>query len=149
MPPWDAWETFLARVSDEDTMLGAMLRRAGLIALGEQGVVRLAAPATGFTQVHLRENPDFKGLFERLCADYFGEPMRLELVDATPALPELPSLELVDEARERRHVESIEHDAQSHPRIRALLHTFGGRVERIEPLSGPQLPPLGQRGLPT
>jgi DNA polymerase-3 subunit gamma/tau len=147
MAAWDAWEIFLQRARDEDPMLGSLLSQVGLIGI-ESGVVRIAAPASGFAQIQLRENPELKVVFERLTADYFGEPMRLDIHDAAPSLPDQPSLELVEHERERRHVEAIEHDARAHPRIRALLHAFGGRVERIEPLVGPQLPPLGQRGLP-
>ncbi len=147
MAAWDAWEIFLQHARAEEQLLGSLLSQVGLTELGV-GVIRIVAPASGFAQVQLRENPELKLVFERLTAEYFGERMRLDIVDATPSLPELPSLELVELERERHHVEAVERDARSHPRIRALLHAFGGRVERIEALAGPQLPPIGQRGLP-
>jgi hypothetical protein len=148
MQPWDAWEALLDRVKHEDDpLLRSALRGFGLIAL-RPGVIEVAAPANGFGQMVLRENPELRVAFERLTADYFGEPMRLELVDATPTLPDLPSLQLVEEQRSQAHRERVEQDAQAHPRIRALLHAFGARLERIDVLETPELPPVGQRGLP-
>lgn len=148
MAPWDAWEALLQRARAEEPMLGSMLSRAGLIELGVAGAIRVAAPATGVTQGWLRDNPELKVLFEQLTVESFGEPMRLELVDAAPSLPDLPSLELVETERKRQHVEAIEQDALAHPRIRAVLHAFAGRVESTMPLVELQLPPAGQRGLP-
>ena len=108
----------------------------------------LASPATGFAQTQLRENPELKTAFAELTGHYFGEAMHLELVDATPALPDTPSLALVDEERRRQHRESIVHEAQRNPQIRSLLDTFAAELRGIEPLAGPSLPPVGERGLP-
>src|SRR5690606_10991703 len=118
-----------------------------LVSLRE-GVVELASPATGFAQNQLRENPEHKVAFERFSAEYFGEVMHLELIDAVPSLPHSPSLALVDAERRRLHREAIVHDAEHNPRICSLLRTFSGQLGTIEPLEGPSLPPVGQRGLP-
>ena len=60
----------------------------------------------------------------------------------------MPSLALVDAERHRHHRQTIQSDAEHNPRIRALLSTFGAQLLGVEPLEGPNLPPIGQRGLP-
>jgi DNA polymerase-3 subunit gamma/tau len=147
LEPWDAWESFLVRIRGEETLLDAVLAESGLVHIRE-GKIVLAAPATGFSQTQLRENLELRTTFQRLTAEYFGESMRLELVDATPALPDSPSLTLVEAERGKRHHEQIARDAERHPRIRSLLGTFGGKLLEVEPLAEPTLPPVGQRGLP-
>jgi DNA polymerase-3 subunit gamma/tau len=147
LEPWDAWESFLTRIRGEFDLLDAVLAESGLVHI-RAGNMMLAAPATGFSQTQLRENVELRTAFERLTAEYFGESMRLELVDATPALPESPSLTLVEAERERRHREETARDAERHPRIRSLLGAFAGQLLEVEPLAQPSLPPVGQRGLP-
>ncbi|PRQ03577.1 DNA polymerase III subunit tau [Enhygromyxa salina] len=144
---WDAWESFLAKTREENDLLWAVLQDLGLVAIRE-GTVVLASPATGFAQTQLRENPELKTAFEHLTAVYFGEVMHLEVVDATPTLPDTPSLALVEDERERRHQAAITHDAEHNPRIRSVLSAFAGQMTSVEPLEGPALPPIGQRGLP-
>jgi hypothetical protein len=147
LEPWNAWESFLERIHGEYELLDAVLAKCGLISIRDAKMV-LAAPATGIAQTQLRENPDLRTAFERLTAEYFGESMRLELVDAMPALPDSPSLTLVEAERERRHHEETARDAERHPRIRSLLGAFGGQLLEVEPLAKPTLPPIGHRGLP-
>jgi DNA polymerase-3 subunit gamma/tau len=147
LAPWDAWETFLVRIRGEMELLDAVLAESGFVHIHD-GKITLAAPATGFSQTQLRENQELRTAFERLTAEYFGESMRLELVDAPPTLPDSPSLTLVEAERERRHREETARDAERHPRIRSLLGAFGGQLLEVEPLARPSLPPVGQRGLP-
>jgi DNA polymerase III subunit gamma/tau len=144
---WDAWEAFLDRIRPEHDMLSAILAQAGLVSLRE-GVIEIALPAAGFGQGQLRDNPELRSDLERFTAEYFGDVMRLELIDATPSLPHAPSLELVEAERAARHRREVVADAEHNPRIRSLLRTFSGVLESIEPLGGPALPPVGQRGLP-
>jgi DNA polymerase-3 subunit gamma/tau len=147
LAPWDAWESFLVRIRGEMELLDAVLAESGFVHIHD-GKITLAAPATGFSQTQLRENQELRTAFERLTAEYFGESMRLELVDAPPTLPDSPSLTLVEAERERRHREETARDAERHPRIRSLLGAFGGQLLEVEPLARPSLPPVGQRGLP-
>jgi DNA polymerase-3 subunit gamma/tau len=147
LEPWDAWESFLVRIRGEMELLDAVLAESGFVHIHD-GKITLAAPATGFSQTQLRENQELRTAFERLTAEYFGESMRLELVDAPPTLPDSPSLTLVEAERERRHREETARDAERHPRIRSLLGAFGGQLLEVEPLARPSLPPVGQRGLP-
>jgi DNA polymerase-3 subunit gamma/tau len=147
LEPWDAWESFLLRIRGEMELLDAVLAESGFVHIHD-GKITLAAPATGFSQTQLRENQELRTAFERLTAEYFGESMRLELVDAPPTLPDSPSLTLVEAERERRHREETARDAERHPRIRSLLGAFGGQLLEVEPLARPSLPPVGQRGLP-
>jgi DNA polymerase III subunit gamma/tau len=147
MARWDAWETFLERIRDEHDMLAPMLGDVGLVELRE-GMIALASPANSFARSQLRENPELRTAFEHLTAVYFGEVMHLELVDVAASLPDAPSLTLVEQQRAREYREAVVADARHNPRIRSLLHTFGGQLETIEPLGAPALPPVGQRGLP-
>lgn len=147
LAPWDAWESFLHRIRDEHDMLPAVLGDVGLVGLRE-GTIELASPANSFARSQLRDNAELRTAFEHLAAEYFGEVMHIELLDATPSLPDAPSLTLVEEQRETRYRESMIADARHNPRIRSLLRTFDGQLETIEPLGGPALPPVGQRGLP-
>jgi DNA polymerase-3 subunit gamma/tau len=147
LEPWDAWESFLLRIRGEMELLDAVLAESGFVHIHD-GKITLAAPATGFSQTQLRENQELRTAFERLTAEYFGESMRLELVDAPPTLPDSPSLTLVEAEREQRHREETARDAERHPRIRSLLGAFGGQLLEVEPLARPSLPPVGQRGLP-
>ena len=147
LAPWDAWESFLMRIRGESTMLDHILDQCGLVSIRDDKMM-LAAPAIGFAQTQLRENPELRTRFEHLTAEYFGESMRLELVDVTPALPDTPSLLLVEAERNRRHREETRLDAERHPRIRSLLGAFGGQLVDVEPLAEPSLPPVGHRGLP-
>ncbi|PRQ09905.1 hypothetical protein ENSA7_03530 [Enhygromyxa salina] len=147
LEPWDAWESFLAKISAENDLLWAVLQDLGLVSISK-GAIRLASPATGFAQTQLRENPEFRTGFEHFTAEYFGEVMRLEIIDANPSLPHMPSLALVDAERNRRHRAAICSDAERNPRIRSLLSAFGGELLAVEVLEAPPLPPLGQRGVP-
>jgi DNA polymerase-3 subunit gamma/tau len=143
---WDAWESFLERIRNEHELLPHVLEDVGLVSLRERTIV-VALPANSFVRTKLRE-PDLKTAFEHLTAAYFGEVMNLDFVDASPSLPDMPSLALVEEQRKTRHHEAMVEDAQHNPRIRALLRTFAGQLDGTEPLEGPALPPVGQRGLP-
>jgi DNA polymerase-3 subunit gamma/tau len=147
LQPWDAWESFLVRIRGENTLLDAVLAECGLVHVHE-GKIVLAAPATGFSQTQLRENVELRTAFQGLTAEYFGESMRLDLVDAPPTLPESPSLTLVEAERKNQHRQAVARDAERHPKIRSLLGTFGGKLLEIEPLAEPTLAPVGQRGLP-
>ena len=147
LEPWDAWESFLTKISAENDLLWAVLQDLGLVGI-QPGSIQLASPATGFAQTQLRENPEFKTAFEHFTAEYFGEVMRLEILDASPGLPHTPSLALVDAERHRRHREAICSDAERNPRIRSLLSAFAGELLAVEPLESPPLPPVGQRGVP-
>ncbi|KIG13604.1 hypothetical protein DB30_07812 [Enhygromyxa salina] len=147
LEPWDAWESFLAKIFAENDLLWAVLQTLGLVGI-QPGVIQLASPATGFAQTQLRENPEFRTEFERFTAEYFGEVMRLEILDANPVLPHTPSLALVDAERRRRHRESVCSDAERNPRIRSLLSTFSAQLLAVDVLETPPLPPLGQRGVP-
>ncbi|HLT38783.1 MAG TPA: DNA polymerase III subunit gamma/tau [Enhygromyxa sp.] len=146
LSPWDAWESFLDRIRKEHDVLPHVLGDVGFVGL-RPGVVQLAVSANSFTRSKLLE-PELKTTFEQLTAAYFGEVMRLELIDAAPSLPEMPSLALVDQQRQAQHRAAMIEDARHNPRICSLLRTFGAQLETIEPLGSPALPPVGQRGLP-
>jgi DNA polymerase III subunit gamma/tau len=147
MHPWDAWESFLHRIREEHDTLRPLLGDVGLVSL-RAGTIELASPANSIASTQLRENLELRTIFEHLSAEYFGEVMHLELVDAAPSLPDAPSLTLVEDQRAVRYRETVIADAQHNPRIRSLLRTFGGQLDTIEPLGAPTLPPVGQRGLP-
>ena len=146
LAPWDAWESFLERIRDEH-MLPAVLNEVGFVVL-RAGLIQLASPANGIARAQLRDGSELRTTFDHLLAEYFGEVMRVEWIDAAPSLPDAPSLALVEEQREAAYRQAMIQDARHNPRIRSLLRTFDGQLETIEPLGGPALPPVGQRGLP-
>jgi len=75
---------------------------------------------------HVNDVPGF-------MRDYFGVAPKVELIDAAPALPHLPSLELMEKQRKREYQARLEEEAQSNPKIQALLREFGGTLRTVRP----------------
>jgi hypothetical protein len=61
----------------------------------------------------------------------------MELSEGAPALPELPSVELIVRKRRAEHRAAVEAEARTDPRIRNLLSAFNGELTRIRPLREP------------
>ena len=142
--PWQeleafvAWETLLQRIREaREDLLFAVLADMGLSALGPQELV-LAVPAGSFAADQLRNEDELEAKLAHFTATYFGESMPLRLIDATPSLPDLPSLDLIEKQREREHAEAMSREAQRDPSIRNLLSTFGGRIGEVNALGNPQ-----------
>ncbi len=134
LEPFAAWESLLDRIRDEDDFLFAVLGSLGLSRLDEHRVV-LAGTGGNFARDQLAHDPELRVRLEGFMRDYFGVAPKVELLDAAPALPHLPSLELVERQRKRDFQERLEEEAQSNPKIQALLREFGGTLRVVRPAS--------------
>ena len=133
MEPIDAWEQLLDRVRGEDDLLFAVLGGLGLSRLGD-GVLELAGAKNNFARDHLDERPELRASLQHFIEEYFGESLELKMLDATPSLPELPSLNLIEEKRAADRRAEVEGRARQNPRIRALLAAFDGELREVKPL---------------
>lgn len=133
MPAFDAWEQFLDRIRHEMSTF-AVLAEFGLASLGD-GVVRLLGSS------HYRDliQPQ-RGEVEQWLHLHLGVPFKLEIAEGEPALPELPSLRLIERQRQEALQKQVQNEAESHPQIRALLSQFEGQLRGVRPLVPP--PPL-------
>jgi DNA polymerase-3 subunit gamma/tau len=136
LQPFTAWEMLLSRVRDDDDFLAAVLGEVGLVALAE-GALRIAAPRRSFAHTELSKHPQMRAQLEQALRDHFGAPFAVELIEAEPSLPELPSLVLVAARRRQRHRAEVEAEAQSDPRICALLRQFDAELKGTRPLHEP------------
>jgi hypothetical protein len=123
----------LDRIRGEDDLLFAVLGELGLSRLGD-GVLELAAPRTSFAREQLDEHPELRASLARFMEEYFGESLELQLLDATPGMPDLPSLVLLEEARRAQRQADVEARVRQNGRIRTLLATFDGEVRSVRPL---------------
>ena len=72
---------------------------------------------------------------------HLGAPFRLELVEGEPALPDVPSLRLVERQRKDALEAAVVREAQGDPQIQSLLAQFDGQLKQVRPLV-PPLPTL-------
>lgn len=130
LEPFAAWESLLDRIRDEDDFLFAVLGSLGLSSLDKDRIV-LAGTGGNFARDQLANDPEQRIRLEGFMRDYFGVAPRVELIDAAPALPHLPSLELIEQQRKREFQERLEEEAHSNPKIQALLKEFGGTLRGV------------------
>ena len=140
---FEAWESFLDLLRGEDDLLFAVLADFGLVAINKDELA-LASSRDSFAHMQLRERPDLRASLDQMLAAAFGQPLKLRIVDATPSLPELPSLSLLDAARKRSHQRRVEGEARSHPGIRAVLDAFGAKLTAVEALTPAPRTPVDQ-----
>jgi DNA polymerase-3 subunit gamma/tau len=133
---FEAWEMFLDLLRGEDDLLFAVLADFGLAELNHEELA-LASSRDSFATLQITQRPELRASLDQFLAAAFGQPLKLRLVDATPSLPELPSLGLLEAARKRSHQKRVESEVNSHPGIRAVMDTFGARVTAVEALSPP------------
>jgi DNA polymerase-3 subunit gamma/tau len=140
---FEAWESFLDLLRGEDDLLFAVLADFGLVSI-DKDELALASSRDSFAHMQLRERPDLRASLDQMLAGAFGQPLKLRIVDATPSLPELPSLSLLEAARKRSHQRKVEGEARSHPGIRAVLDTFGAKLTAVEALTPAPRTPVDQ-----
>ncbi len=139
--PWEelepiaAWEALLDRIRGEDDHLFAVLGGLGLAQL-EDGVLELAGARNSFAREQLEAHPELRASLSRFMEDAFGRAFELSMLDATPGLPELPSLSLLEEERARARQAEVEGRARQNTTIRALLAAFDGQLRSVKPLDG-------------
>jgi hypothetical protein len=133
LEPFAAWECLLGRLRQRDELLSAILSEVGLERLG-QGRVRIAARPGSFAHAQLHTRPEVHAALEHAVGTHFGANFAVEIFDAEPSLPELPSLALVEAQKKAEHRSRIESEARAHPGIQELLHTFRGELRSIKPI---------------
>ena len=132
-----AWEAFLDRLRGHEGVLFGFLAELGLAKLGD-GILRLAGTATDFARNHLRDQASHRAELESLLQQHFGLPFKLELIEGEPALPDLPSLGLVEQRRQAELQRQVEQEVASSPQIQALKAQFAAQVRSVRPRGAPQ-----------
>jgi hypothetical protein len=135
MPPFSAWEAFLERVRGSEAALFALVADLGLVKLAD-GVVRLAG--TTFARNQLRDHPQFRSDIENLLLHHLGAPFRVELAEAEPSLPDLPSYSLVEASRQAALQADVEREAQANPQIQNLMAQFDAQLRSVRPRVAPR-----------
>jgi len=133
LEPFAAWECLLGRLRDEDELLSAILSEVGLAHLGE-GHVRIAVRPGSFAHAQLHGRPETHAALEHAVRAHLGAELAVEVFDAEPSLPELPSLALVEAQRKAELRTQIESEARAHPGIQEVLHAFQGELRSIKPI---------------
>jgi hypothetical protein len=132
LPPFAAWEEFLGRMRRDDHMaLFAVLAEFGLAGVGE-GVVRLVG--SNYYREMLQQH---RGTIDQALHLHMGMPFHLELTEGEPALPDLPSLRLIERQRADALQAEVLQEARTHPQIQALLAQFEGQLKQVRPLVAP------------
>ena len=137
LPAMAAWEAFLDRLRGHEGVLFGFLAELGLAKLGD-GVLRLAGTATDFARNHLRDQASQRAQLESLLQQHFGLPFKLEFIEGEPALPDLPSLGLVEQRRQAELQRQVEQEVASSPQIQALKAQFAAQVRSVRPRGAPQ-----------
>lgn len=135
LPEFTAWEQFLEHLRGPEPALFAILADLGLAKLGG-GVLRLVGTAQAFARNHLRDQAQLRATLEFLLHQHLGAPFRLELAEAEPSLPDLPSLGLVEDRRRAILQAEVQREAQESPQIQALLTHFGAKLREVRPRAG-------------
>jgi DNA polymerase-3 subunit gamma/tau len=133
LEPFAAWERLLGRLRRQDELLSAVLSEVGLQHLGK-GCVRIGARPGSFAHAQLHARPETHSALEHAVRTHLGADFAVELFDAEPSLPELPSLALVEAQRKAEQRTQIEGEARAHPGIQELLQTFQGELRSIKPV---------------
>ncbi len=136
LPAMDAWEQFLDRLRGNEGLLFGFLAELGLAKLGD-GVLRLAGTATDFARNHLREQAAQRAHLESLLQQHFGLPFKLEFIEGEPALPDLPSLGLIEQRRAAESQRQAQHEVDASPQIQALKAQFAAQVRSVRPRGAP------------
>ena len=137
LPAMAAWEAFLDRLRGQEGLLFGFLAELGLAKLGD-GVLRLAGTATDFARNHLREQASQRAHLESLLQQHLGLPFKLEFIEGEPALPDLPSLGLIEQRRQAELQKQAEHEVATSPQIQALKAQFAAQVRSVRPRGAPQ-----------
>ena len=137
LPAMAAWEAFLDRLRGHEGLLFGFLAELGLAKLGD-GVLRLAGTATDFARNHLRDQASQRAQLESLLQQHFGLPFKLEFIEGEPALPDLPSLGLVEQRRQAELQRQVEQEVATSPQIQALKTQFAAQVRSVRPRGAPQ-----------
>jgi hypothetical protein len=130
LPPFAAWEQFLDRMRPEMATF-AVLAEFGLAEFGG-GLVRLVG--SNYYREMLQQH---RGVVEQALHLHLGAPFRLELVEGEPALPDVPSLRLVERQRKEALEAAVVREAQGDPQIQSLLAQFDGQLKQVRPLVPP------------
>lgn len=138
LPQFEAWVALVERIRKEDEYVSAVLSDVGLVSLAD-GILRIAAPLRSFAHNELHQRPEIRAQVEQATRDHFGRPFRLELVEGEAALPDCPSIVLVDAQRRENHRRTVESEAQQHAAIRSVLQMFNAQLTATRPLH--DLPP--------
>jgi len=131
MAPFAAWEAFLNRIREERARF-AFLSEFGLQGMDE-GVVRLVG--SNYYREMLQQH---RGEIDEALHLHMGMPFRLELLEGEPALPDTPSLRLIERQRQEALLAEVLQEARAHPQIQALLAQFEGQLKQVRPLVAPQ-----------
>lgn len=116
----------------EDMGIFAILAEFGLVGINE-GVIRLVG--SNYYRDMLQQH---RGVIDQALHLHMGMPFRLELAEGEPALPETPSLRLIERQRQEQLQAEVLQEARTHPQIQALLAQFEGQLKQVRPLVAPQ-----------
>ena len=100
------------------------------------GVVCLGG--NSFARIQLRDQPQFRAGLEFLLHQHLGAPFRLELVEAEPSLPDMPSYSLVEANRQEALRADVLREAQANPQIQALMAQFDAQLRSVRPRVAPR-----------
>lgn len=110
----------------------AVLAEFGLAGVGE-GVIRLVG--SNYYRDMLQPH---RGQIEEALHLHMGMPFHIELSEGEPALPEFPSLRLIERQRQEALQAEVLQEARAHPQIQALLAQFEGQLKQVRPRVAPQ-----------
>lgn len=133
LPQFEAWVALVDRIRKEDEYVSAVLSDVGLVSLAD-GALRVAAPLRSFAHNELSQRPEIRAQVEQATRDHFGRPFQLELVEGEAALPDRPSIMLVDAQRRENHRRNVEAEARQNGAIRSVLDVFRAQLTATRPL---------------
>jgi DNA polymerase III subunit gamma/tau len=132
-PPNAGWNALVDRVRQLRPAVASLLEHGRPLAFSADGVTIGYLKGTFYwDSAHDREN---RALMERLLAEHFGKPVRLELAAVDGKTAPVQSLAEMDADKVRERESEIKAGALAHPAVQGAISILGGEVKEIIPLA--------------
>ncbi len=130
--PHSDWSGFVAFVRTGKPMLASKLDKGSPLQI-LNGSLQIAYPK-GSLELSLLRESDYNSQLTELSSTYFGIQTTVKIVELpADGMPSPRSISEMKELEEAERGESIRVTADSHPLIRAVIETFGGKIESYNP----------------
>lgn len=137
MEPLPVWESLVSALSDEDNFAHAVFLDMGFVGLTED-TLTLACPKNSFLWQQFSQTPELAQHLHRVIEERLGIPAQVKYLDQAPSMPQLPTITMLQLARDDAHVQKTKTLAHEHTSVRALVDNFEAEIAQVQSLNDPR-----------
>jgi DNA polymerase-3 subunit gamma/tau len=126
------WQGLVEQVRQSRPMLGSVLEHGRPIRV-ELPIVEVGYPVGSFMLSQLMEHETSKDL-EVLATEYFGQPVKLRVIQLDTKQVNPPSLLETRQAKETDRMRRLREDALEHPALKSVQEIFNGKIKKVIPI---------------